>query len=97
MVKPQSTPEHEAFKIQPDEPVYVIGVVSQLTKLPIWTLRVLDREGIVEAKRSEGQTRLYSLNNLRRLVHIRELLIEEGVNVRGVRVILRMETRTEYY
>lgn len=97
MVRRQEGPQSEAFEIEPDEPVYVIGVVSQLTKLPIWTLRALDREGIVRAKRSEGQTRLYSLDDLRRLVHIRELLIQEHVNVQGVRVILRMEMRTAYY
>ena len=97
MVNKQGTPSYAVYEIDPDQPVYVIGVASQLTKLPIWTLRVLDREGIVKAKRSEGQTRLYSLNHVRRLMHIHGLMVEQGVNVQGVRVILRMETRTEYY
>ena len=82
-----------AFEIDPAEPVYVIGIVSQLIRLPVWTLRILDREGIVKAKRRQGRWRLYSLNDLRRLVHVRRLLVERGVNVQGVRVILRMETR----
>jgi hypothetical protein len=33
--------------ISPDEPVYVISVVSKLTDLPVWTLRQLDKAGIV--------------------------------------------------
>ena len=79
------------FDVDPDEPVYVIGVVSQLIRLPIWTLRILDREGVVKAKRREGRWRLYSHNDLKRLFRIRKLLVDHGVNVSGVRVILRME------
>lgn len=82
-----------SFAIDPNEPVYVIGVVSQLIRMPVWTLRVLDREGIVKAKRRDGHWRCYSLNDLRRLVQVRRLIIEEGVNVKGVRVILRMVVR----
>lgn len=81
----------KAFDIGPDEPVYVIGVVSRLVRLPIWTLRVLDREGLVKAKRRTGRARLYSLHDVRRLIRIRQLCIEEGVNWDGIRVILRME------
>ncbi len=76
------------FDIALDEPVYVIGVVSRLVKLPIWTLRVLDREGVVKAKRREGRARLYSLADVRCLIKVRRLLIEERVNVHGVRIIL---------
>ena len=83
------------FDIDPNEPVYVIGVVSQLIRLPIWTLRILDREGLVKAKRREGHWRCYSLNDLRRLRQIRQLIVEQGVNVKGVRVILHM-TRVTY-
>lgn len=79
------------FDIEPDQPVYVIGVVSRLVKLPIWTLRILDREGMVKPKRRVGRARLYSLEDLRRLARIRRLLVDEGVNIQGVRVILRMQ------
>jgi MerR family transcriptional regulator/heat shock protein HspR len=78
------------FDIDPEEPVYVIGVVSRLIRIPIWTLRVLDREGIVRPKRRGGRARLYSLADLRRLTQVRTLIIEKGVNLEGVRVILRM-------
>ena len=77
------------FAIGPDEPVYVIGVVSQLVGIPIWTLRILDREGLVTPKRRAGRARLYSLQDMRRLRQIRYLLIEKRVNIQGVRIILR--------
>lgn len=82
------------FEIDSTEPVYVIGVVSRLVKIPIWTLRILDREGLVQPKRRGGRARLYSLDDIRRLIRIRRLCEEEGVNRQGVRVILRMEMRT---
>jgi DNA-binding transcriptional MerR regulator len=86
----QQTPE---FAIDPEEPVYVIGVVSHLVRLPIWTLRILDREGIVKPRRRAGRARLYSLEDMRRLIHIRHLCQEQGVNWQGVRIILHMESR----
>ena len=96
MKKGQEESPADSFEIDPDEPVYVIGVVCGLTELPIWTLRILDREGIVEARRREGRARLYSLNDVKRLVRIRELMIEEGVNIQGIRVILeRFESYLE--
>ena len=84
---------HVQFDIDPVEPVYIIGVVSQLVRLPIWTLRVLDRQGLVKPKRRVGRARLYSLEDVRQLIRIRQLCRDQGVNLDGVRVILKMETR----
>ena len=85
--------EAERFDVAPEEPVYVIGVVSRLVRLPIWTLRLMDREGLVKPKRRTGRARLYSLYDVRRLLRIRRLVVDQQVNVEGVRVILRMEAR----
>jgi DNA-binding transcriptional MerR regulator len=82
------------FDIDPAEPVYVIGVVSRLVRLPIWTLRILDREGLVRPRRRAGRARLYSLQDVRRLIRIRRLCVDEGVNREGIRIILRMEAET---
>ena len=95
----QSSPSRTAseFLIDPEEPVYVIGVVSRLVQLPVWTLRVLDREGLVRPRRRMGRARLYSMIDVQRLVRIRHLCVEEGVNRDGVRVIVHlMETRGEW-
>lgn len=83
----------QAFEVDPREPVYVIGVVSQLVRIPIWTLRILDREGLVKPKRRSGHARLYSLQDMRLLARIRQLCLVQRVNLHGVRLILRMEMR----
>ncbi len=78
------------FHIDPNEPVYTIGVVSRLVQLPIWTLRVLDREGVVTAKRS-GKSRMYCFQDVCKLKYVGRLMVEEHVNLNGVKVILRRE------
>jgi len=77
--------------ISPDEPVYVISVVSKLTELPIWTLRQLDKAGIVCPKRIGKKSRLYSLKDMQRLEYIHYLMQERHVNIHGIRLILEIE------
>ena len=80
-----------AFEIDPCEPVYIISVVSKLVDLPEWTLRQLDKSGLVSPQRSQGMTRLYCKNDVVTLLHIRGLIKEYGVNTRGIKYILRLE------
>ena len=79
------------IKISPDEPVYVISVVSKLVELPAWTLRSLDKAGVVKPKRIGKKSRLYSLKDIRRLEYIHYLMEEKGVNVSGIKLILEMQ------
>ena len=74
-----------------DEPVYVISVAAKLASLPAWTLRVLDKEGIVCPQRTLKDRRLYSERDLARLARVRYLSEERGVNLSGIKVILEME------
>ena len=76
-----------------DEPVYVISVAAKLAGLPAWTLRVLDKEGIVRPRRTAKDRRLYSDRDIARLARVRYLTEERGVNMNGVRLILEMETQ----
>lgn len=79
--------------ISPDEPVYVISVVSKLVELPVWTLRQLDKAGIVRPKRIGKKSRLYSLKDIRKLEYVHYLMEEKGVNIRGIKIILEIETK----
>lgn len=79
--------------ISPDEPVYVISVVSKLVDLPVWTLRQLDKAGIVIPKRIGKKSRLYSLKDVKRLEYVHYLMEERRVNISGVRMLLEIETR----
>ena len=74
-----------------DEPVYVISIAAKLAGLPSWTLRVLDKEGVVRPKRTAKDRRLYSDRDIALLARIRYLTEERGVNMNGVKLILEME------
>ena len=74
-----------------DEPVYVISIAAKLAGLPSWTLRVLDKEGIVRPQRTAKDRRLYSDRDIALLARIRYLTEERGVNMNGVKLILEME------
>ncbi len=77
----------------PDEPVYTIGVAARLLGVSPQTLRVIEREGLLEPHRTDANTRLYSENDLLLLQRIRFLVSEEGVNLAGVKLILEMESK----
>lgn len=73
------------------EPVYVISIAAKLAGLPMWTLRVLDKEGVVRPQRTAKDRRLYSDRDISLLARIRYLTEERGVNMNGVKLILEME------
>lgn len=84
----------------PDEPVYTIGVVARLLGISPQTLRVFEREGLVAPSRTDANIRLYSQNELVVLRRICELVKTEGVNIAGVRAVMRVERRygvTEFF
>ncbi len=86
----EALPDDEG--LAPDhEPVYVISIAAKLAGLPVWTLRVLDKELIVRPQRTAGDRRLYSDRDIARLARVRYLTEERGVNMNGVRLILEMD------
>ena len=85
--------EEMGVNINPDDPVYVIGIVSRIVRLPIWTLRELDKKGVVHPKRINKKIRCYSLKDVKKLEYVRFLIEEKHVNISGVKVILEMGHR----
>lgn len=77
----------------PDEPVYTISVVARLLGVSTQALRLFEREGLIEPARTEANIRLYSQNELLILRRVCELVREDGVNLAGVRTVLRIERR----
>ncbi len=75
--------------IDPEEPVYVISVVSHIVHMPVWTLRILDREGIIKPKRKGKKARFYCLKDIERLEYIHYLMEEKGINISGIKFILK--------
>jgi len=79
------------IRISPDEPVYVISVVSRLVDIPVWTLRQLDKAGIVKPKRIGKKNRLYSLKDMKRLEYVHYLMSDKHVNIHGIKIIIEKE------
>jgi MerR family transcriptional regulator/heat shock protein HspR len=79
------------IQISQDEPVYVISVVSRLVSLPVWTLRQLDKAGIVRPKRIGKKNRFYSLKDIRRLEYVHYLMEDKHVNIHGIKIIIERE------
>ena len=80
-----------SLRIAPEEPVYVISVVCKLVNIPIWTLRQLDKAGVVRPKRLGKKNRLYSLKDLKKLEYVHYLMEEKHVNIHGIKIILAKE------
>jgi MerR family transcriptional regulator/heat shock protein HspR len=59
------------------------------------TLRLYEREGLLKPSRSQGNTRLYTDDDLRQLELILNLIRELGVNLAGVEVILNMRQKMQ--
>lgn len=68
----------------------MISAVAELYDIHPQTLRMYEREGLLQPNRSEGNTRLYSTSDLERLEFILTLTRDLGVNLAGVEVILNM-------
>jgi MerR family transcriptional regulator/heat shock protein HspR len=72
---------------------FTISIVSQMYGIHPQTLRLYEREGLLVPHRSEGNRRLYSREDLRRLRIILSLTRDLGVNLAGVEIILGMRDR----
>lgn len=82
-------------KDQETRTTYHISVVSRMFSLHPQTLRLYEREGLLKPSRSEGNTRLYTDEDLKRLEVILSLIRDLGVNLAGVEVILNMRQKME--
>jgi MerR family transcriptional regulator/heat shock protein HspR len=81
---------------RPDErAVYVISVAAELAGVHPQTLRMYERKGLLQPKRSAGNSRRYSERDIERLRMIQELTQQKGINLAGARLIMEMESEIE--
>lgn len=73
--------------------VYMISSVAEQYGIHPQTLRLYEREGLLLPSRSDGNTRLYTDEDLERLDVILQLTRELGVNLAGVEIILNMREK----
>ena len=74
-----------------ERPRYMISVAAELVGMHPQTLRIYENKGLINPKRTRGNTRLYSEADLERLRLIQRLTTELGLNLAGVEVVLRLE------
>src|SRR5665213_1949697 len=72
---------------------YMISAVAELYHLHPQTLRLYERVGLLTPSRSQGNTRLYTDQDLERLEVILNLTRELGVNLAGIEIILNMRDK----
>ena len=74
---------------------YMISAVAEMYGIHPQTLRLYEREGLLKPSRTEGNTRLYTEQDLQRLEFILSLARDLGVNISGMAIILEMRARME--
>jgi MerR family transcriptional regulator/heat shock protein HspR len=72
---------------------YMISAVAEQYAIHPQTLRLYEREGLLKPSRSDGNTRLYTEEDLERLEVILHLTRDLGVNLAGVEIILNMRAK----
>lgn len=73
----------------------MISAVAEMYGIHPQTLRLYEREGLLKPSRTEGNTRLYTEEDLQRLEFILSLARDLGVNIAGIAIILQMRERME--
>ncbi len=73
----------------------MISAVAEMYDIHPQTLRLYEREGLLKPSRTEGNTRLYTEEDLQRLEFILSLARDLGVNIAGMAIILQMRERME--
>src|SRR5512138_658461 len=74
---------------------YMISAVAEMYDIHPQTLRLYEREGLLKPSRTEGNTRLYTDEDLQRLEFILTLARDLSVNISGIAIILQMRERME--
>ena len=71
-----------------DEPILTISVASRLLKLHPRTLMLYEKAGLIHPHRTDTQRRLFSIKDINQLQFIKYLTQNQGINLRGVKVLL---------
>src|ERR1700744_4283500 len=83
------------YDMSDEMPVYVISVAASLSGMHPQTLRGYERVGLVTPRRTSGGGRRYSMRDILTLRQIQRLSQDEGINLYGIKRILRLERELE--
>jgi MerR family transcriptional regulator, glutamine synthetase repressor len=71
-------------------PLFSIGVVMKLTDLSARQIRYYEEHGLISPARTEGNRRLFSLNDIDRLLEIKDML-DQGINMAGIKKVFAVK------
>jgi len=72
---------------------YSISVVAKMFSVHQQTVRMYEKQGLISPKRSDGNTRLFSEEDVERLEEVIHLTHKLGVNLAGVEIILKLQKK----
>jgi MerR family transcriptional regulator/heat shock protein HspR len=78
-----------------DHPLFMISSIATMLDIHPQTLRLYERHGLISPARTQGNTRLYSWQDVQQIRLVLHLTREQGVNLAGVAIILRMQRTLE--
>lgn len=81
-------------EIRRSMPLFPIGTVMQLTELTARQIRYYEEHQLISPARTEGNRRLFSLNDIDRLLEIKDL-IDQGVNMAGIKQLFLVKEQHE--
>jgi MerR family transcriptional regulator, glutamine synthetase repressor len=81
-------------EIRRNMPLFSIGIVMQLTDLTARQIRYYEEHELISPARTEGNKRLFSLNEIDKLLEIKDL-IDQGVNMAGIKKIFNVQQQTD--
>ena len=82
-------PDYE-ITVSIHKPIFHISAVAKMIGIHQQTLRSYEKQGVIRPARSDGNTRLYSVNEIERLRQMLTLVNDLGVNLVAAEIILRM-------
>ncbi|OCA89286.1 transcriptional regulator [Bacillus sp. FJAT-27225] len=77
-------------EIRRSMPLFPIGIVMQLTDLTARQIRYYEEHQLISPARTEGNRRMFSLNDIDRLLEIKELL-DQGINMAGIKKLFLVQ------
>lgn len=75
-------------------PLFPIGIVMNLTQLSARQIRYYEEHDLISPVRTEGNRRLFSFNDVDKLLEIKDLL-DQGLNLAGIKQVLQLKEDTE--
>ncbi|SFK28881.1 MerR family transcriptional regulator, glutamine synthetase repressor [Halobacillus dabanensis] len=81
-------------EIRRSMPLFPMGIVQSLTDLTARQIRYYEQHELIHPARSEGNRRIFSFNDVDRLLEIKDL-IDQGVNMAGIKKVLKLNDQPE--